>query len=158
MKLALKSLIVTAALATLGLAAMAQNGPKEEPFGMMEIRPMHHMNPEKIASMVERHLSHLKAKLHITAVQESAWTTFATAMKPPATMGMPHPESAEMEKLSTPERIDKMRAFRAQHHEAMLAEINAREEAVKTFYAALSPEQRKTFDAEHARMERHSAH
>jgi enoyl-CoA hydratase/carnithine racemase len=40
-------------------------------------------------------------------------------------------------------------------HDAMLAEMNTREEAVKTFYATLSPEQKKSFDAEHARMGRH---
>ena len=56
------------------------------------------------------------------------------------------------------ERIDKMRAFRTQHHDTMLAEINTREEAAKTFYATLSPEQKKAFDAEHARMERHGGH
>ena len=51
-----------------------------------------------------------------------------------------------------------MRAFRTQHHDTMLAEIYTREEAAKTFYATLSPEQKKTFDAEHARMERHGGH
>ncbi len=158
MNLALKSLLAAVAIAALGLTATAQAGSKDESFGMMEMHPMHHMNPEKMTALVERHLGHLKAKLHLNAAQEGAWTTFATAIKPPASMGMPHPERAEMEKLTTPERIDKMRAFRTQHHDTMLAEINTREEAAKTFYATLSPEQKKTFDAEHARMERHGGH
>jgi len=154
MKLALKSLFV-AALSALALTTTAQTGPKDAHLGMMEMHPMHNMNPEKTAAMVGRHLGHLRAKLRLGTTQEAAWATFATAMKPPASMGMPHPERAEIEKLSTPERIDKMRAFRTLHHDAMLAEMNTREEAVKTFYATLSPEQKKTFDAEHARMGRH---
>jgi len=158
MNLALKSLLAAAALAALGLTAPAQASPKDESFGMMEMHPTHHMKPEKMTGLVERHLGQLKAKLHLGASQESAWTTFATAMKPSASMGVPHPERAEMEKLTTPERIDKMRAFRTQHHDTMLAEINTREEAAKTFYATLSPEQKKTFDAEHARMQRHGGH
>ena len=48
-----------------------------------------------------------------------------------------------MEKRTTPERIDRMRARRAQH----AAEADRRGEATKTFYAALTPEQQKTFDS-----------
>ena len=50
----------------------------------------------------------------------------------------------DMDKLTTPERIDRMRALRAQH----AAEADRRGEATKAFYAALTPEQQKTFDAQ----------
>ena len=59
-----------------------------------------------------------------------------------------------MEKLTTPERIDKMKQIRAQHQEAMKPFMDQRDEAVKTFYATLDAAQKKTFDAEHAHMMR----
>ena len=53
-----------------------------------------------------------------------------------------------MEKLTTPERIDQMQALHAQRE----AEMKKRGDATKTFYAGLTPEQKKTFDAETARF------
>jgi hypothetical protein len=105
-----------------------------------------------MAQMHAKHLADLKAKLKITASQEAAWTTFTEAMKPPAGMMGKHPDRAEMDKLTTPERIDKMRAMHKEHMAEMEAAMDKRADATKTFYAALSTEQKKTFDAEHAKM------
>lgn len=82
-----------------------------------------------------------KAELKLTPAQEPAWAAFTAAMQPgerSARLGR-----ADMEKLTTPERIDRMRALRAQQS----AEADRRGEATKTFYAALTPEQQKTFDS-----------
>jgi Spy/CpxP family protein refolding chaperone len=103
------------------------------------------------AMMAKRHAD-LKAKLKITGEQEGAWTTFTTAMKPPAAMDQKRPDRAEMDKLTTPERIDKMHALRTEHMATMNAAMDKREEATKAFYAALNADQKKVFDAEHARM------
>ena len=66
---------------------------------------------------------------------------------------------AEMDKLTTPERIDRMHALRTEHMTAMNAAMDKREDATKTFYAALNADQKKVFDAEHARMGgRHGEH
>jgi hypothetical protein len=96
----------------------------------------------------------LKAKLKITPAQEGAWTTFTAAMQPPAnmgkgTMGLRHDPKvkAEMDKLSTPERIDKMQAMRAERMKTMSAEMDKRGAATKAFYAVLSSEQKAVFDA-----------
>jgi len=96
----------------------------------------------------------LKAKLKITPAQEGAWTTFTAAMKPPANMaggmmGMRHDPKvkAEMDKLTTPERIDKMQAMRAERMKTMGAEMEKRGAATKAFYAVLSSEQKAVFDA-----------
>ncbi|MDO8770977.1 MAG: Spy/CpxP family protein refolding chaperone, partial [Burkholderiaceae bacterium] len=97
-----------------------------------------------------KRLAGLKAKLKITAAQEGAWTAFSTAMTPPANgMGMRHDPAlrAEMEKLTTPERIDKMRALRQQRMTTMNAEMDKRANATKTFYGVLSSEQKAVFDA-----------
>lgn len=113
------------------------------------------MDPAKMEAMMAKHHAELKAKLKITAEQEGAWTTFTTAMKPPAKMDHKHPDRAEMDKLTTPERIDKMRALRAQHMADMNTAMDKRDDATKAFYAVLSADQKKIFDGLHARMGRH---
>jgi hypothetical protein len=56
-------------------------------------------------------------------------------------------DRAEFAKLTTPERLERMQTRQAERS-AMFAK---RAEATKSFYAALSPEQQKTFDAESMR-------
>ena len=60
-----------------------------------------------------------------------------------------------MEKLPLPERIDKMRAFRKERMAAMDAAMDKRDDAIKTFYATLTPEQQKIADEEHSKMMHH---
>jgi len=103
----------------------------------------------------------LKAKLKITPAQEGAWTTFTAAMQPPAgMMGMHHDPKvkAEMDKLTTPERIDKMQAMRAERMKTMGAEMEKRGAATKAFYAVLSSEQKAVFDAITPFAGRHGGH
>jgi hypothetical protein len=147
MKKLIQSLAMAGLLAAAGGAAFAQMGDR-----MMEHDGMHHIDPAKMAQMHAKHMTDLKAKLKITASQETAWTAFAEGMKPPADMMGKRPDRAEMDKLTTPERIDKMRALHKEHMAAMEAVMDKRAEATKALYAALSTEQKKTFDAEHAKM------
>ena len=93
-------------------------------------------------------MAELKTKLQISPAQEGAWTSFTQAMKPPAQGMDAMPDRAAMEKLSTPERMDKMRAMRTQR----AAEMDQHDVAVKAFYAQLNAEQKKTFDAAALRM------
>lgn len=166
MKFALKSingLILAGLLVTTG-AAMAQSptmapataassaGKNTGPQGSHH--RMGHRDPAKMQARMDKHLTALKSRLKITPAQESAWTAFSASMTPPARMGerATTEQRAEFAKLTTPERIDKMRALRTQRMGEMNAAMDQRGEATKTFYAALSPEQQKTFDAEHPRM------
>jgi protein CpxP len=155
MKQVHKTLLIVSLLATFGLAAVAQTPatPPGPPQGGPMMGRMAQGDPAKMqAQRTERHAANmtaLKAKLKLTPDQESAWTTFGASMQPrQAMMGNPAQFRAEMEKLTTPERIDKMQALKAQRH----AEMTQRGEATKTFYAALTPEQKKVFDAEALRM------
>ncbi|MBG9389032.1 Spy/CpxP family protein refolding chaperone [Caenimonas aquaedulcis] len=157
MKYAPKHLIA-ASLMALGFAAAAQTPAAPAPQGgpgqmQGEHRGMreHHgrFDPAKMQERMARRQAALKQKLQITPAQESAWTAFTTAMKPPANMQRPNRE--EFQKLTTPERIDRMRAMRS----ARMAEMDKRADATKAFYATLSPEQKKVFDAETARGRRH---
>ena len=109
--------------------------------------PQGHAHGPRAEEMQKRHTDHqakLKAALKITASQEAAWKAFdaATTPNPGA---MPAPVAREdWAKLTTPQRMEKMQAFRAER-EAVMAK---RMDAVKTFYAALTPEQQKVFDAQ----------
>ena len=118
---------------------------------------MGHHDPAKMQAMVAKRQAAMKSKLNITPAQEGAWTSFTAAMQPPAGMHTrPTPEQrADFDKLGTPERIDKMRAMRTQRMAAMSAQMDKRGEAIKTLYAALSPEQQKVFDTEHKKQGPH---
>ena len=105
--------------------------------------------------MLAKHHAEFKAKLKITGDQEGAWTTFTAAMKPPAHIDHKRPDGAEMEKLNTLERIDRMRALRTQHMTDMNSAMDQRDDATKAFYAVLSADQKKVFDAEYVHMSRH---
>lgn len=100
-------------------------------------------------------LSGLKAKLNLAPEQEAAWNTFTSASQ--AGMhrmgGDRQAMRDEFAKLSTPERIDRMQA-RSEMRRAKMAE---RAEAIKAFYAQLTAEQQKVFDAE-AMTGRHRGH
>ncbi|APW41107.1 Spy/CpxP family protein refolding chaperone [Rhodoferax saidenbachensis] len=159
MKPVFKSLVLAGLMASAGFAAYAQTAPAAPagtPPARMQDGGRHRMDPAKMEQMMAKRSAELKAKLKITTAQEGAWTAFTTAMKPPARDMQPRPDRAELAKLTTPERIDKMRALRAQHTNDMNAAMDKRDEATKTFYASLNAEQKKVFDDEHARMgERH---
>lgn len=161
-----KSILLTGLIASAGFASYAQTSDKPVPHHPTEqtanaperggrMGMMGKMDPEKRKAMMAKHVEALKAKLKITAAQEGAWTTFTTAMQPPEKMEHKRPDRAEMDKLTTPERIDKMRELRKQHMTDMQAAMDKRDDAIKAFYAVLSPEQQKVFDAEHARMGMH---
>ena len=150
--------VLLAALLAVGAigatTAFAQSAPPATP-GATQTQPqaqrgMRHdhgdraMSPERMQQHMARRTADLKARLKIEPAQESAFTTFTEAMKPPADM-MQRRQAirAEMQKLTTPERIDRMRSLRTERQVSM----DKRGDAIKTFYAALNAEQKKTFDS-----------
>jgi len=150
-----RHLIAAGLMAAIGIGAIAQTqtppaGPASGPQTMQGEHGRH--DPAKMeqrrARMQERiaqHMAELKKKLQVTAGQEAAWTTWTSAMTPPS---LQRPDRAEFQALTTPERIDRMRALRAQRN----AEVDKRMDATKSFYAVLSAEQKKTFDSESLRF------
>ncbi|MEN9537811.1 MAG: hypothetical protein RLZZ126_46 [Pseudomonadota bacterium] len=93
---------------------------------------------------MQKHLADFKTRLKIEPAQESAWTTWTAAMQPTAEMHARREKMrAEMNHLTTPERIDRMKAMRAERD----ATMDKRAQATKDFYAQLNAEQKKTFDA-----------
>ena len=148
MKRTLPVLALTGILSLATLHAVAQNHTMPNEFGPM----WHHMNPEKMEQMHAKRLAELKQKLQLTAAQEGPWTTFTAAIKPPTQTSDNRPDFRALEQLPTPERIDKLSAFR----KAREAQMDQRDAAIKTFYAALSNEQKITFD--HAFQRHHGDH
>ncbi len=155
MKSALKPLLLTAVLAASGFAASAQGhgdhyammgGGSSMHEGMGHHR-MGGMDPARMQARMDKRHAELKALLKLTPAQEGAWATLTEAMKPPAGMQAKRPDPAELAKLPTPERIDKMKALRTQHMNEMNAAMDKRGDAAKALYATLTPEQQKVFDA-----------
>lgn len=144
-----KQLVAAGLLAALGFAATAQTPPAAAP-GASPAPTAHaerhgKVDPAKMQERMARRHAALKQKLQLTPAQESAWTAYTAVIKPPARMQ--RVDRAEIAKLSTPERIDRMRAMRTAH----MAETDKRGDATKAFYAALTAEQKKVFDAETVR-------
>lgn len=160
----LNGLVLAAGLATAGASVMAQTAPAASMpgaaaagmyAGMHGERMMGQRDPAKMQAWIAKRQAELKARLQLAPEQEGAWTAFTAAMQPPARAARPTPEQrAEFAKLSTPERIDKMRTLRTLRMAEMNAFLDQRGEAIKTFYAALNPEQQKTFDAERQKRAR----
>lgn len=146
MKHAPKQWLAAAVLAACGLAAVAQTAPAPATPGAPHERMGRH-DPARMQEHIAKRQAALKQKLALTPAQEGAWTSFTTAMTPPARGA--RPDRAAFEKLSTPDRIDQMKALRNQR----IAEMDRRADATKAFYAALTPDQKKVFDAE--KMHRH---
>ena len=171
----LNRLLLSGAMAASCAAALAQTPPAPPPpTGMRAPDAMrdnaaapangegapHRMDPANMQAHMAKRQADMKAKLKITAAQEPAWAAFTSAMQMPAggMGGQQAPaQRAELDKLATPERIDKMRELRAQRTAEMNAMADKRGDATKTLYAVLSPGQKAVFDAEHAkRAPRHA--
>jgi protein CpxP len=150
MKFAHKQLIAAVALATLGLAATAQMAPSTGTAPATTAAREGHgrFDPVKMQERMAKRMAALKQKLQLSAAQEGNWSTYVAALQ---STRMQRPDRAEFAKLSTPERIDRMRALRT----ARMAEMDKRGDATKTFYATLSADQKKVFDDETARRGRH---
>jgi protein CpxP len=154
MKQVLKQTLVAGLLAGMGAIAFAQPAPAAgQPGDRGGMSQQHERwsrpDPAKMQEFMAKRLAEFKIKLQLTPAQEGAWTTYTEALKPPATPPA-RLERAAFEKLTTPERIDQMRALRAQRN----AEMDKRADATKAFYATLTPSQKKVFDLETLRHHR----
>lgn len=151
-----RHVLVASLVGSLGLAAVAQSqispaaGTPAPQQSTAERAPaaaaQGEQRRDRMHGKIERKLGRLKQKLQITAAQEPAWTAWAGAVKPGAKMQ--RPSRQDMAALTTPERIDRMLALRAQRN----AEMDKRLDATRSFYATLTAEQKKVFDAESLRL------
>ena len=91
-------------------------------------------------AMRQQRLEDLKTILRLRPDQEPALAAFMEAHRPPVHEfdGPPEPKA-----LTTPQRLDEM----ARREAEMAARHERMRQALAKFYAALSPEQQKVFDA-----------
>ena len=165
MKSVFKPLLLAGILAAAGVSAFSQAPGMGPGAGTGPGGPMHDgmghpglggVDPARMQARMEKRQAALKAELKLTPAQEAAWTTFTAALKPPADLLAKRPDFAELAKLSTPQRIDQMKALHTQRQSEMNAVMEKRGEATKVFYATLAPEQQKVFDAATARYYGHA--
>jgi protein CpxP len=89
---------------------------------------------------IARRQAALHDKLKLTGNQEAAWKTYIAAATPPAPPA--RPDRAQWEKMSAPERMEKMMTMMKEREAPMAAHLAA----MKTFYATLSPLQQQIFN------------
>jgi len=149
----LQRIVLAGSLAALGAAAMAQTPPAAPPPVDAPARHAREHARTDPAQRMERREARLKQELKLTAEQEPAWNQFTASMLPPG----PPPERLDREairKMTTPQRIEHMRAMHAKRS----AEMERRAEATLRLYSALTPEQQRVFDQRMAMGPRHGPH
>jgi Spy/CpxP family protein refolding chaperone len=156
MNLLKKTLCLAVASLCLASASLvsAQSSPPQTPAAgaapAMDHGKMMEKMHQGMQARMEKHKAQIHDKLKISAEQEGAWKAFTDAMMPQmAQHAMPeHQAHAAMKDLSAPAMMDKQ----VEHAQAHLSMMQKHADAVKTFYAVLSPEQQKTFDEIHKHM------
>lgn len=150
--------VLATAFAGISVTAIAQNTavPVEQQAqhmpqrgqGPMALEPA--QRAERQQQMQQRHaqrhaarLDQLKAELKLTPAQETAWLAFAARTEPAARPAATR-NAQDLSQMTTPQRLEALQAQHAQRG----AELAQRIETTKSFYAQLSPEQQKTFDAQ----------
>lgn len=131
----LKPLLIAGLLLVGASAAYADDAPKTKPHQGWQ------MDPAKREAMMAKHMQMLHDKLKIQPQQEAAWKTFADSMKPERMAKPPMDDKA-----TAPQRMEQM----MQSHQA---EMQKRLDALKAFYAQLTPEQQKIMDHMHGPRE-----
>lgn len=138
-------LLATTVVAVLGTSATAwaMNRQGGDCSGMPE-GPRAERMQERIQARQAEHQARLKQALQLTPAQESAWQQYLQSRPSPASAAAMK-DRAQWQQLSTPERMAQQLAAR----QARDSQMGAHLEALKSFYATLSPEQQRTFDAQH---------
>ena len=144
-------------IAALSLGAGAIAAPADAPT--RDRACWDHMGEADHARFAERmreHMAKRAAELHdklkLNASQETAWNAYMAKVKP----GEPpaRPDRAELDKLTAPERMDRMLARMKEHEQRMENHVAA----TKEFYAVLTPAQQKIFDDAFRRGPGHHDH
>lgn len=132
-----RRLILALAPAALALATLAHAQPAGGPHAAHAAAPDMKAHHE---ALQKQHAEDMKTVLRLRPDQEAALAVFMEAHQPPVheMKGPPEPKA-----LTTPQRLDEM----AKREAAMSAQHERMRQALAKFYAALTPEQQKAFDA-----------
>jgi Spy/CpxP family protein refolding chaperone len=150
-----KNVLTALAALSMGAAALGAHAQSAQQSGASQDgRHAHAVTKEQRAEHAARRVARLHDELKITPAQENAWNTFVATMKPQARgerggEHMQRPDRAARAKLSAPERMAKHIEMQKQRTAAMEQRLGA----LNSFYAVLTPEQKKTFDEKAARFQ-----
>lgn len=135
---ALSALVALGAASIAAPAAWAQDDHRGQ-------RPTPDQMHARMQEMREAHerqrAADLRTVLRLRPDQEPALTAFLASHKRPEGAGKP--PGAPPAAMTTPQRLDEMARRDAEHE----ARQKAHADALRAFYAALSPDQRQVFDA-----------
>ncbi|HZC15941.1 MAG TPA: Spy/CpxP family protein refolding chaperone [Caulobacteraceae bacterium] len=132
------SLAVMAAVISVAYAAEAQDQaptPGSPPSAEQRAAWMHDRQEARAKA--------LHAILNLRPDQEAAFQAFQAAMTPRPSQRHEHKDRGALDAMTTPQRLDRMADRMAKRQ----AEFQRRADAIKIFYAALSPDQQRAFDA-----------
>jgi Spy/CpxP family protein refolding chaperone len=139
----LTSLALAGALLLAGAgASYAQPAPAPAPGGPEAGRHWQRPDPAQAA---ERRAQRLRDALQLRSDQEPALRALISATQRPAGMREQRRGEGETRTLTTPQRLDRMQARMAERQTRMAQHADA----VKRFYAQLSPSQQRAFDTLH---------
>jgi protein CpxP len=99
---------------------------------------------ETMQNLVERRITDLHSKLHITADQSQQWDQFAQVMRDNAKQ-MDQGYQQRAEKLASMSAVDNMQSY-AQIEQQRAQDMQKLVPAFQTLYASLSDQQKKTTD------------
>jgi len=153
------------ALASAMGSVQAQNAPEQSaPVQMEHMRPaimedgfwggphskeqLDRMWAKKVERFEHRQ-AEFKARLKITPAQESAWSQFVQAIRPPQArpqLEMDRDQMRSLKQLSAPQRMEKMLTIHDQVQAQISQKMHEHLDAVKALYPQLSAEQQKEFD------------
>jgi len=135
------SIALALALSLAAGASFAQTPPAPGQAPSAEGRRWQRPDP---AQMAERHAQRLRDALQLRPDQEPALRQLTAALQPPAgERERMRQEREAMAQLTTPQRLDRM----AQRMNDRAARFRQHADAIKRFYAQLTPAQQKAFDA-----------
>ncbi|MFP5393659.1 MAG: Spy/CpxP family protein refolding chaperone [Gammaproteobacteria bacterium] len=96
----------------------------------------------RFAEHVAKRQQALHDALKLTSAQEAAWTSFVNATRPQPRDASVRPDRAAWASLPAPQRLEQRIARQKERTTRMEAHLAA----VNSFYAVLTPEQKKVFD------------
>jgi protein CpxP len=140
MKTLRKQILIGLAALSMGAAAIGAQAQTPAPEGRHGHAASMEQRHAKMAEQRAKRLAQLHDALKLSSSQEPAWNTFVNAIKPAPKAD--RPDRAAWASLPAPARMEKMIAMskeRTARMESHLAALN-------TFYATLTPEQKKVLD------------
>lgn len=131
-------------IAAAALSTSVHAAPPAPEQGASERTGMPGMHQERHGGDFKERIARRQAALHdklkLTGNQEAAWKTYIAAATPPAPPA--RPDRGQWEKMSAPERMERMMAVMKEREGHMATHLAA----MKTFYATLSPLQQQIFN------------